>query len=162
MWEDDKNKKGGRWLINLNKQQRSTDLDNFWLEMVRIHICLLFGLCLVCKVELFAFVPRIMYDGLIYERTICFQLLCLIGEAFEEYSDEISGAVVNIRNKGDKLGLWTQDASRSEATKRIGWVKNINVIRNLPHKMVCSGFPLALENEEKKFQSGHSQGIFGQ
>ena len=61
-----------------------------------------------------------MYDGLIYERTIYFQLLCLIGEAFEEYSDEISGAVVNIRNKGDKLGLWTQDASRSEATKRIG------------------------------------------
>ena len=49
-----------------------------------------------------------------------FQLLCLIGEAFEEYSDEISGAVVNIRNKGDKLGLWTQDASRSEATKKIG------------------------------------------
>ncbi len=48
------------------------------------------------------------------------QLLCLIGEAFEEFSEEISGAVVNIRNKGDKLGLWTQDASRSEATKRIG------------------------------------------
>ncbi len=37
MWEDDKNKKGGRWLINLNKQQRATDLDNFWLEMVRDH-----------------------------------------------------------------------------------------------------------------------------
>ena len=34
MWEDDRNKKGGRWLINLNKQQRHTDLDNFWLETV--------------------------------------------------------------------------------------------------------------------------------
>ncbi len=52
----------------------------------------------------------------------CFvlQLLCLIGEAFEEISDDICGAVVNIRNKGDKLGLWTHDASRGEATKRIG------------------------------------------
>ena len=36
MWEDEKNKKGGRWLINLNKQQRATDLDNFWLEMVSV------------------------------------------------------------------------------------------------------------------------------
>ena len=44
MWEDDKNKKGGRWLINLNKQQRSTDLDNFWLEMVRIFMWLLLSL----------------------------------------------------------------------------------------------------------------------
>lgn len=34
MWEDEFNKKGGRWLINLNKAQRLTDLDNFWLETV--------------------------------------------------------------------------------------------------------------------------------
>ena len=49
-----------------------------------------------------------------------FQLLCLIGEAFEDMSDDICGAVVNIRNKGDKLGLWTNDAKRSEANLRIG------------------------------------------
>lgn len=34
MWEDDKNKKGGRWLMTLNKQQRHNDLDRFWLETV--------------------------------------------------------------------------------------------------------------------------------
>lgn len=34
MWEDERNKDGGRWLINLNKNQRMTDLDNFWLETV--------------------------------------------------------------------------------------------------------------------------------
>ena len=34
MWEDDMNKTGGRWLINLEKKQRMTDLDNFWLETV--------------------------------------------------------------------------------------------------------------------------------
>lgn len=81
MWEDEFNKKGGRWLINLNKAQRLTDLDNFWLET----------------------------------------LLCLIGEAFDEQSEEICGAVVNIRNKGDKLGLWTHDAMKSEANKKIGF-----------------------------------------
>ena len=44
----------------------------------------------------------------------------MIGEAFEEHSEHICGAVVNIRNKGDKLGVWTQDAGHPEANKRIG------------------------------------------
>ena len=47
--------------MNLNKQQRHSDLDNYWLET----------------------------------------LLCLIGEAFDEQSDDICGAVVNIRGKGN-------------------------------------------------------------
>nr|KAG5710176.1 hypothetical protein BaRGS_006695 [Batillaria attramentaria] len=80
MWEDEQNKRGGRWLVNLNKQQRHSDLDNFWLET----------------------------------------LLCLIGEAFDDQSDQICGAVVNIRNKGDKLGLWTRDSNRSDAIMAIG------------------------------------------
>ena len=43
MWEDDRNRRGGRWLVNLNKQQRNSDLDNFWLETVstNYHINLL-------------------------------------------------------------------------------------------------------------------------
>ncbi|NWI52281.1 IF4E factor, partial [Calyptomena viridis] len=49
MWEDEKNKRGGRWLITLNKQQRRSDLDRFWLET----------------------------------------LLCLIGESFDDYSDDV-------------------------------------------------------------------------
>jgi len=36
MWEDDRNKKGGRWLINLDKRQRNTELDRFWLETVSV------------------------------------------------------------------------------------------------------------------------------
>jgi len=38
MWEDDKNRRGGRWLINLEKKHRSSSLDNFWLEVV---LCLI-------------------------------------------------------------------------------------------------------------------------
>lgn len=34
MWEDERNKRGGRWLITLNKQQRRLDLDRYWLETV--------------------------------------------------------------------------------------------------------------------------------
>jgi len=50
------------------------------------------------------------------------QLLCLIGEAFEDLGDEICGAVINLRSKGDKLGLWTADAGRAEHNMRIGFV----------------------------------------
>ncbi|XP_035221170.1 eukaryotic translation initiation factor 4E-like isoform X2 [Stegodyphus dumicola] len=49
-----------------------------------------------------------------------FKLLCMIGEAFEEYSDDICGAVVQIRNKGDKLGLWTADVKHHDAIMKIG------------------------------------------
>ena len=38
MWEDERNRKGGRWLINLDKKQRGSCLDNFWLEVM---LCLI-------------------------------------------------------------------------------------------------------------------------
>uniref|UniRef100_A0A8C5MB97 Eukaryotic translation initiation factor 4E type 1B n=1 Tax=Leptobrachium leishanense TaxID=445787 RepID=A0A8C5MB97_9ANUR len=82
MWEDSRNKRGGRWLITLSKQQRHSDLDTLWLET----------------------------------------LLCLIGEAFEEYSDEVCGAVINIRAKGDKIAIWTRETENREAVTHIGKV----------------------------------------
>ncbi|KAI9553405.1 hypothetical protein GHT06_021308 [Daphnia sinensis] len=80
MWEDPRNKNGGRWLINLDKKQRSSELDNYWLEVI----------------------------------------LCLIGEAFEESSEDICGAVVNIRPKGDKLSIWTADCTNRDGIMKIG------------------------------------------
>ncbi|KAM6408461.1 eukaryotic translation initiation factor 4E type 1B [Rhynochetos jubatus] len=80
MWEDSQNKRGGRWLITLAKQQRHTELDRFWLET----------------------------------------LLCLIGEMFDEYSDEVCGAVINIRAKGDKIAIWTREAENREGVTHIG------------------------------------------
>nr|QBH73404.1 eukaryotic translation initiation factor 4e [Thermobia domestica] len=94
MWEDEANKHGGRWLINLEKKQRTLDLDNFWLEI----------------------------------------LLCLIGEAFDEYSDDVCGAVVNIRNKGDKIGVWTADASRGQSVMEIG--RRLKERLNIPQKVI--------------------------
>lgn len=38
MWEDSRNKRGGRWLITLAKQQRHTELDRFWLETVSMAL----------------------------------------------------------------------------------------------------------------------------
>ncbi|XP_011504635.1 PREDICTED: eukaryotic translation initiation factor 4E-like isoform X2 [Ceratosolen solmsi marchali] len=80
MWEDDANKHGGRWLINLDRKQRLTELDRFWLET----------------------------------------LLCMIGEGFNAYSDDVCGAVVNIRMKQDKIAVWTANASNQSSVMEIG------------------------------------------
>ncbi|KAH6939559.1 hypothetical protein HPB50_019514 [Hyalomma asiaticum] len=80
MWEDHRNKQGGRWLFNLNKSQRTTDLDRYWLEI----------------------------------------LLCLIGEGFGEFSDDVNGAVVQIRPKFDKIAVWTADVRRTDGNIKIG------------------------------------------
>ena len=53
------------------------------------------------------------------------QLLCLIGEAFDEQSEDVNGAVVNIRGKGDKLAMWTRDCNRVDANRKIGYVERI-------------------------------------
>ena len=71
---------GGRWLIRLDKKQRSSDLDVYWREV----------------------------------------LLCLIGEAFDEHSDDVCGAVVNIRPKGDKLSIWTANSKNCDGILNIG------------------------------------------
>jgi len=39
MWEDPRNNNGGRWLISLDKKQRSSELDNYWLEVVSCISC---------------------------------------------------------------------------------------------------------------------------
>lgn len=58
-----RNKNGGRWIINLQKFYKHAELDRLWLEVI----------------------------------------LCLIGEAFD-CSEDINGAVVNIRPRGHKIG----------------------------------------------------------
>ncbi|RXN24828.1 eukaryotic translation initiation factor 4E-like isoform X1 [Labeo rohita] len=80
MWEDDRNKLGGRWLMTLSKQQRHNDLDRYWMET----------------------------------------LLCLIGESFDEASEDVCGAVVNVRPKGDKIAIWTGNCQNRDAIMTIG------------------------------------------
>ncbi|KAH8302779.1 hypothetical protein KR044_010739 [Drosophila immigrans] len=46
-------------------------------------------------------------------------LLCLIGEAFD-HSDQICGAVVNIRGKTNKISIWTANGNNEEAALEIG------------------------------------------
>ncbi|TKR87982.1 hypothetical protein L596_012296 [Steinernema carpocapsae] len=49
-------------------------------------------------------------------------LMAVVGEQFEEHGQEICGAVVNIRRKGDKITLWTRDALKDDVNLRIGQI----------------------------------------
>lgn len=47
-------------------------------------------------------------------------LLAVIGGQFGEYTKDICGIVVNIRNKGSKISIWTTNANNDESNKGIG------------------------------------------
>jgi len=63
-------------------------------------------------------------------------LLCLIGEAFDDASDEVQGAVANVRAKGDKLAIWTANCQRIESNKKIGRVMKERL--GLPPRMTLA------------------------
>jgi translation initiation factor 4E len=44
----------------------------------------------------------------------------MIGEAFDEHGEEVCGAVVNIRAKGDKIAIWTGDGTKTKGILDIG------------------------------------------
>nr|XP_040029875.1 eukaryotic translation initiation factor 4E-1A-like isoform X1 [Gasterosteus aculeatus aculeatus] len=128
MWEDARNRRGGRWLITLSKQQRRADLDRFWLETVRSVLrryCFVRGprdAVLSRWVTPWVKCPdRAPVDSL--NRCPLFpQLLCLVGEAFDDHSDDVCGAVINVRAKGDKIAVWTTEYENKEAITHIGRV----------------------------------------
>ncbi|CAD5224504.1 unnamed protein product [Bursaphelenchus okinawaensis] len=49
-------------------------------------------------------------------------MMAIIGEQFEGHGDFICGAAVNVRQKGDKIALWTSDASLDDVNRRIGMI----------------------------------------
>jgi len=62
--------------------------------------------------------PKARNNGML-DRLWLWTLLACIGEAFDEET-EICGAVVSMRKGGDKIALWTRNASNEAATKRVG------------------------------------------
>lgn len=47
-------------------------------------------------------------------------LMAVIGEQFDDHGEQICGLVINVRQKGDKVSLWTRDASKEDVNRRIG------------------------------------------
>ena len=49
--------------------------------------------------------------------------MCLVGEGFEESSDEVCGAVVQIRPKADKIAIWTANSKKDQDILTIGYAE---------------------------------------
>jgi len=48
----------------------------------------------------------------------------MVGEAFDEHSEDICGAVVNVRAKVDKIAVWTGNGQNSVTVLEIGYVQH--------------------------------------
>ncbi|KAM5217360.1 eukaryotic translation initiation factor 4E type 1B isoform 3-T5 [Hipposideros larvatus] len=142
MWEDPRNKRGGRWLVSLSKQQRHMELDHLWLETVsrggwegrvpkekgRAGMGLWWQWSQGWQMQ------SLYHSWRSHHSLFWPQLLCVIGESFGEYSREVCGAVINIRTKGDKIAVWTQEAENRTGVIHIGHV--YKECLGLPPKMI--------------------------
>lgn len=100
MWEDQRNRDGGVWRITLQQRQRG-ELDRYWIDTVS---------------RLWTYLHPANVLNRIF---LTFKVLCLIGEAFDNY-DDVCGATVNIRPKGDRICVWTADCTNEDAVMEIG------------------------------------------
>uniref|UniRef100_A0A0A9YM05 eIF-4F 25 kDa subunit n=1 Tax=Lygus hesperus TaxID=30085 RepID=A0A0A9YM05_LYGHE len=96
MWEDDANKDGGRWMINVDKKTTTPGLDKYWLELV----------------------------------------MCMIGECFTDHNENVNGATVNIRGKGNRISLWTRNTSNENGGMIKLGLKLKSVIGLAPNQVI--------------------------
>ncbi|XP_055033439.1 eukaryotic translation initiation factor 4E-1A isoform X2 [Misgurnus anguillicaudatus] len=96
-----KNDKSKTWQANLRLISKFDTVEDFWA--LYNHIQLSSNLMSGCDYSLF-------------------KLLCLVGEGFDDHSDDVCGAVVNVRTKGDKISIWTTDYENKDAVVHIGRV----------------------------------------
>ncbi|KAF5269876.1 hypothetical protein FQA39_LY08548 [Lamprigera yunnana] len=73
-------------------------------------------------------------------------MLCLIGEAFEN-PNEVCGATVNIRPRGDKIGLWTSNGNNKAAALEIG--RTLKKVLELPSDVIIE-YQLHIDLMNKK------------
>ena len=95
MWEDPGNKAGGRWLVSLDKKQRLQALDKFWLNMMMALIGENFG----TENYKAGDAPKVNKN---------------VGEL-------VNGAVLNVRPRMDKIGLWLKTTGPEGDVMHIGW-----------------------------------------
>lgn len=61
-------------------------------------------------------------------------LLCLSGESFNDYSDDVYEVVVNVRAKDKRIAIWTSECENRYAVPHVGGVYKERV--GLPPKIV--------------------------
>jgi hypothetical protein len=108
-WEDPECANGGKWTVI---SSRKPNLDTMWLETVSFcsFIFWRFFRNLIWYLLFFCIWPRVPFKGICLTNFVIMQCMALIGEQFDE-SQEICGVVASVRQRQDKLSLWTKTAS---------------------------------------------------
>jgi len=83
-------------------------------------------------------------------------IFILIGEHAGDYADMVNGAVINIRQKGDKLGMWLKDANNMDGVLSIG--KLIKARLNLRDKIYFRVHREENKTNRSRFGSQNSPG----
>ena len=78
-------------------------------------------------------------------------MLCLIGESFDGESVIVNGAVVNVRNRGDKISMWLCETKPQESILKIG--QTLKRRLGIDDKVVSS-FYLFKDRYSNHFSSG--------
>nr|XP_008261889.2 eukaryotic translation initiation factor 4E type 1B-like [Oryctolagus cuniculus] len=94
-----KNDRSRAWQDNLHLVTKVDTVEDFWA--MYSHIQLASKLSSSCDYALF-------------------KLLCLIEESFVEHSREVCRAMLNVRNKGDKIAVLTREAENQVGVLHIG------------------------------------------
>ncbi|XP_016133540.1 eukaryotic translation initiation factor 4E-like [Sinocyclocheilus grahami] len=110
-----KNDKSKSWTENLRLISKFDTVEDFWA--LYNHIQQPSKLGFGCDYCLFKLSLRCQLHT---DCPCCLQLLCLIGESFDEASEDVCGAVVNVRPKGDKISIWTGNCQNRDAIMTIG------------------------------------------
>ena len=97
-WEDPRNQDGGRWILSLDKRQKEKFLDSYWLEII------------------FYLIGEHGDQDAFQVRSVRFVVLMF----HEPPCSQVNGAVVNVRQRNDKIAVWLADASHHESILRIG------------------------------------------
>lgn len=132
-----KNEKGNQWKDNLRLVTSFDTVEDFWA--IYNHIQLSSKLPTGCDYMLFKHGIEPQWEdqrnreggrwllttdkkkrAQDLDRIWLETLLCLIGEAFDEASEDICGAWVQIRQKADKIAIWTSDANQKQRVMQIG------------------------------------------
>lgn len=70
--------------------------------------------------------------------------MSIIGEVYEQ-SSEINGAIVNVRNKGTKIAIWTNNATKENGDNIIAIGYDIIMFRKKQFSIILLKFSLPLD-----------------
>jgi len=129
LWHLNNDRSNKTWQAGLSRISSFDSVETFWALFN--NICPPSGLSQACDYNVFREGTEPTWEAnkgggrwlisVTEDLDVCWLelLLAMIGEQFGEYSDEICGAVVSKRNKGDKVSIWTRNQKETAGNAHI-------------------------------------------